>query len=348
MFPHLEEELGPLNERLLKLVRIIEFIRIEDFIPYQGKSPGRPIQSRAAIARAFIAKTLYNFPTTRILIDRLKIDSSLRRICGWERKNQIPSESTFSRAFAEFAQSELLEAVHCFMVENTYVERIVGHVSRDSTKIEAREKPLKKEKKVKPKPKKRGRPKKGEVAPEKPLKRLEKQPDMTLEQMKKDLPSACDIGSKKNSQGYLETWTGYKLHIDAGDGGIPLSCILTSASVHDSQVALPLMELTGGRVKYCYELMDSAYDADIIRFKSTSSGHQPLIDSNPRRGEKREFEAHEKQRYKERTTVERINGRLKDEFGGKTVRVRGPKKVMAHLMFGIMCLTADQLMRFLT
>ena len=31
-----------------------------------------------------------------------------------------------------------------------------------------------------------------------------------------------------------ETWIGYKLHIDVADGQIPISCILTSASLHDS------------------------------------------------------------------------------------------------------------------
>ena len=53
-------------------------------------------------------------------------------------------------------------------------------------------------------------------------------------------------------------------------------------------------------------------------------------------------------RYNERSNVERVNGRLKDEFGGKMVRVRGHAKVMTHLMFGIIALTADQLIRFVT
>jgi len=53
-------------------------------------------------------------------------------------------------------------------------------------------------------------------------------------------------------------------------------------------------------------------------------------------------------RYNERSNVERVNGRLKDEFGGKMVRVRGHAKVMTHLMFGILVLTADQLIRFVT
>ena len=44
-----------------------------------------------------------------------------------------------------------------------------------------------------------------------------------------------------------------------------------------------------------------------------------------------------------RSTVERVNGRLKDEFGGRSVRVRGHAKVLCHLMFGIVALTVDQI-----
>ena len=46
--------------------------------------------------------------------------------------------------------------------------------------------------------------------------------------------------------------------------------------------------------------------------------------------------------------VERVNARLKDEFGGKQIRVRGAVKVMAHLMFGILALTVDQWLRMST
>ncbi len=46
--------------------------------------------------------------------------------------------------------------------------------------------------------------------------------------------------------------------------------------------------------------------------------------------------------------MERVNGRLKDEFGGRMVRVRGHAKVMCHLMFGILALTANQLLSFVT
>lgn len=43
--------------------------------------------------------------------------------------------------------------------------------------------------------------------------------------------------------------------------------------------------------------------------------------------------------------MERVNRRLKDEFGGRHVRVRRHAKVICPLMFGIVALTVDQLMR---
>lgn len=360
LFPRISEELGKLTDKQQELVTTLEIMRIEGFILSGYGYPGRPAEDRSAIARAFVAKMIYNMPTTRILLDRLKTDISLRRICGWERVNDIPSESTFSRAFAEFADAKLPERVHESFIKKCYKGEIVGHNSRDSTAIEAREKPLKKEK-VKKVVKKRGRPKKGEERIKEPT-RLERQAaGMGLSDMLKDLPGACDVGTKKNSKGYKTSWIGYKLHIDSADGGIPISCILTSASVHDSQVAIPLAKISNDRVTNLYDLMDSAYDAPQIHETSRQLGHIPLIDKHPRRDKelKAEIKAENKRcrivghqraetvRYKERSTVERVNARLKDEFGGRVVRVKGAAKVMCHLMFGILALTANQMMCFL-
>jgi len=56
------------------------------------------------------------------------------------------------------------------------------------------------------------------------------------------------------------------------------------------------------------------------------------------------FKFPEKTRYNQRSSSERVNGRLKDEFGGRMVRVKGPIKVACHLMFGILALTADAIL----
>ena len=363
LFPFLDEELGELTEREHKLVTTLELVRIEKYTATMHSLYGRPPKERSAIARAFIAKSVYNMPTTRALLDRLASDRKLRRICGWENKGDIPSESTFSRAFAEFAKSQLPSCAHQSVISENLGEEILSQISRDSTEIEAREKPITKHP-VETQPhevgtkRKPGRPKKGEEQVKEPT-RLERQRIMTLEEMLKDLPCQCDKGTKKNSKGYIETWIGYKLHIDSAEGQIPISCILTSASTHDSQAALPLAMMSSQRVINLYDLMDSAYDAPVIRDYSRLLGHVPIIDINTRRNtelkaelkeearrlELLHFERPEDIRYKGRTNAERVNARLKDEFGGRLILVRGYAKVMTHLMFGILALTADQLVR---
>ncbi|MEA3222157.1 MAG: transposase, partial [Thermodesulfobacteriota bacterium] len=105
---------------------------------------GRRRGDRAKIAKAFVAKAVYNFETTKVLIEYLRNSKNLRRLCGWEARNDIPSESTFSRVFAEFSQGNLSQKIHEAMVKAYCGDKLAGHVSRDSTAIEAREKPVKK------------------------------------------------------------------------------------------------------------------------------------------------------------------------------------------------------------
>ena len=287
------------------------------------------------------------------------------------------------------------------MIQNSYQkdtpqDQLVGHITRDSTAIEVRERfpeqteqraarqkkhaPKKSTrtnkqrvpKQLLPKPiakRKRGRPKKSENALS--GRRLPRQRRQTLEEMLLELPRDCSIGAKTSSKGYQQYWRGYKFHIDVADGQIPISCVLTSASLHDSQVAIPLATISAQRVTSLYALMDAAYDAKEIREHCESLGQVPLIDPVQRavpithrtqqdslRGyDKRRklpqtipgkippFTTAQEERYKIRTMSERVNARVKDEFGGRTTRVRGASKVMAHLMFGILALTVDQLLR---
>src|SRR5208337_4974503 len=136
-----------------------------------------PPEDRRALARAFVAKALLGVSTTRDLIERLDVDKSLRRILGWEGRAQVPSESTFSRAFAAFAQGDLPSKMHAALIERSLGGRIIGAIARDATEIEARETPVKKDEKDDPPPprsaggspptdaepqKKRGRPRFGQ------------------------------------------------------------------------------------------------------------------------------------------------------------------------------------------
>lgn len=366
LLPELRNEVGPLTPKLEKVIHILEWVRIEEFTGPGGCGVGRPQLERAWLANAFVAKAVLGLVTTVALIERLTIDRAPRRLCGFPMCKKLPSESTFSRAFDEFAEGKLAERVHEALIKAHLGGELIGHLSRDGTAIEARERPRRAEadipeasppsdllsaqaKATAPKTpapaKRRGRPRRGEKrapAKESPIHRQRQQ---TLAQMMAEIPTHCDRGTKCNAQGYKVSWNGYKLHLDTADCGVPVAALLSSASMHDSRAAIPLSLMSAQRVTNCYDLMDAAYCSSELRDHCRSLGHVPLIDHNPRKGDKIEFAPHEAIRYNERTAAERSNARLKDEFGGNCVMVKGDDKVMSHLMFGVLALSADQLMR---
>lgn len=255
LFPFLrEEDHRALSPALEQVIRVLEFTQIDRFIPSRREFVGRPPKERVALARAFVAKVVLDLPTTEALIDRRKVDRALRRICGFERCHAIPSASRCSRVFAEFTALELPARVHEALIRAQLGDQILGHIARDSTEIEAREKPatqvvadapaappgLFEEVMIKATPasaepvpapaKQRGRPRKGEERPKEPTV-IERQVGQSAAESLAQLPTACDVGSKKNSKDFKETWTGYKLHIDTADGDIPVTAMLTSASL---------------------------------------------------------------------------------------------------------------------
>ena len=146
LFPRLEGELGPMGERYELFVAVLELVRVEALLPYFRGQAGRPEEDRAALARAFIAKAVFDVPTTRGLIERLEVDGRLCRLCGWSGAGRLPSEATFSRAFSEFAESRLASRLHETLIARTMDGHLVEHISRDATAIEAREKPAPKPK----------------------------------------------------------------------------------------------------------------------------------------------------------------------------------------------------------
>lgn len=348
LFPHLDECLpSSLTEREKHLVKILELIQIEKYVPFTASNQwmGRRLQEREAIARAFVAKAFLKYQHTSSLRNELLSTPNLRMICGFARRRDVVSESTFSRAFREYARHGMGGVIHDALVKEHLGAELIGHISRDSTAIVGREKPMKKAAKPIKIARKKGRPAKGEVREPVEPKRLDVQRQQSVAEAIALLPKACDRGTKKNAKGYKESWNGFKLHLDVNDFGVPISALLTSASVHDSQVAIPLMKLTSSKVSYCYDLMDAAYDAAQIWEQSRELGHVPIIDKNPRGKEVIPMAPHEALRYNERTAAERCNSRLKEEFGGRQVMVRGADKVMMHLMFGVISLFADQLLK---
>jgi hypothetical protein len=346
LFPLLLEEVGELGEKDRQFVQVVSLLPLGPFVSrYDWCRIGCPPHERSWLLHAFIAKEIYQFSTREALVDALKARPTLRRLCGWESVGQLPSLSTFCRAFARFAADELPQKIHEALVKLHCGPKLVGHASHDATAIPAPERPCFPASRAQDAvaqpvvPRKPGRPKKGQEAPPRPPTRLQLQPQRTLAENLADLPRWCDSGAKTGSKGHMEYWRGYKLHLSVVDGDIPVSAILTSASTHDSQVAIPLMQMSAQRVTSLYDLMDAAYDAQAIHTYSRSLGHVPIIEP-AQRGAWIPLDPAERQRFGQRSSNERVNGRLKDFFGGRTVRVRGAAKVMCHLMFGILAITA--------
>ena len=314
LFPIVEEVLGPISDKHKQLVSAIGFAECRKFIKAFRGCVGRPQKDRESIAHAFIAKAIFNISQTKTLLVWIKNDANLRCLCGWETISSIPSEATFSRAFAEFAKTNIAAKMHEAFVKKYHSNHVIWNVSRDSTEIVAREKVAKKKgcpakevikaplepssletqmtmnvtemladqvnsnvshdsteivarEKAATEPKteevviakvakKKGRPAKGTIKEPLEPSRLEKQLNMNVAEMLADLPKECDVGCKTDSKGYKHSWSGYKLHVDTGDGDIPISAVLTSASLHDSQVAIALSKITRAR------LLDWTYDTN--------------------------------------------------------------------------------------
>ena len=364
LFPELKEELGTLSSKEEKLIKILDFAEIEKNIIVVSIT--NTPKDREEIARAFIAKSVYNMQTTRDLIDRLHVDRVLRVLCGWRYKRDVPSEAKFSRVFKELSELKIAEKTHEKFIKEYLSDTLFMYNASDATKIPLREKAVKVEKKEKKKYKV-GRPKKGEVREPKIPSILKQQKEMDgAEDMLKLISTKCGVGVKQNSKGNREVWIGGKLHISAVDGDIPITALYSGANVHDSSLALPLIKETSNRVDYLYDLQDAGYDADIIREFSKKYNHRPIIDINPKnskelkekiqliKDEKKKFEffnlpqSSDIHHYNQRSMVERVNKYLKDDFGCNTIYYQGATKVASVLAFGILSVCIHQSLKLVT
>jgi IS5 family transposase len=254
----------------------------------------------------------------------------------------VPGKATFSRALEFLSEQGILEQTLDGMVSMAHKDLVVYHVNRDSTAIEAREKVVKKAEEKAPEPaKKRGRPAKdAPKAPKEPTV-IEKQAKQDAKTSLEGIDKECAWGCKKNSEGNVSFWKGYKLHLDVSDTGFPLTAVVTGANVHDSQLAIPMEQLTEMKVPFCYSLMDSAYDSKVIDEYIRSHGRIPIIYPNKRKDNDRPpLDPAKQERYNIRTTVERANSHLKDSLIPHSIYVKGYKKVSFVLMAGVICLAA--------
>ncbi len=126
----LEQTLTPVHQRI---VLTLDWLNLDSLIGYSGKRAGPPERSRVALAQAFVAKAILGFEQTTQLRSRLAVDTVLRRLLGFESHRALPSEATFSRAFAEFARTGLPAKAHEALIRQHLGSTVIGHIARDST-----------------------------------------------------------------------------------------------------------------------------------------------------------------------------------------------------------------------
>ena len=309
-----EEYLWDEYETFLHLLRVIEE-QIPTLIrSYAGS--GRIPYRYTPLIRSFFAKRYFGIEKTGHLIRRLKGEANLRLLCGF---TEVPGKASFSRGLAFPAEQGIHEQTPDGIVFMAHKGLVVYQVNRDSTAIEAREEVVRKAEEKPPKPtEKRGRPAKNMPKAPKEPRVIEKQAEGDAKTSLDGIGKECAWGCKKNGEGNVRFWKGYKrtkgpMHRDVGDTGFPPTAIVTGATVHDSQPAIPMEQVTEMNVPFCYGLMASAYDSKVIDRFIRSHGRIPIIDPNKRKDNDRPPLGPAKQeRYTIRTTVERANSHLKD------------------------------------
>jgi len=277
------EELGELTAKQSLLVSVLEFAKLEEHLPYAGRFPDRPPEDRIVIARAFVhqdglrhGEHAHPAGSTRNRSNgspslwlgtqggRARRIHLLPRLCWICRKplTRTGASGAYRATFWRPDSRTHIPRFHsdCCAWETGKEGSGRGKEAKKTEASEKREKSARKH-------------------------RLGWNARLRASPFAKWLPSCPGpvmFRHQTKQQRPYTNWIGFKLHIDAANGGIPVSCLLTSAALHDSQVAIPLAKMTYGRVTSLYDMMDSAYDAPQIKAHSRSLGHVPVIDTNPR------------------------------------------------------------------
>jgi hypothetical protein len=281
---------------------------------------GRSGYSLMSIFSIMILKLMYQLLTIRQTLQLLQENGNLRMIVEID---SVPSEASMSRLSRQVQKIVDPQEIHERLI-NLYQQetgRIIGHLSIDSTIVEAREKPIKATQQRK-RPKKRGRKRKGSIeeAEYRALKAKKAQqlaqylvesPEVSISELEK----RCSLTAKQNSQGRRQWFIGYKAHMACDDFGVPVAYTVTGACVHDTKAAIPLMKLTQKNFDFLYALMDKGYVSTDIEAYVQMIGRRAIIAQRSYRGRPPpQMDPPTALRYEVRTTVERTNGELKDGY----------------------------------
>ena len=134
-----EEHLNDQQKTFLHMLRCIEAYLPLLRRPYAGT--GRPPYQYQPFLRSQLAKCFFQIDTTTQLIKRLHADPNLRLLCGFTK---VPGQASFSRAYSYLAGTEIVPGMLEGLAKETFKDKVVYHICRDSTAIPARETVVKK------------------------------------------------------------------------------------------------------------------------------------------------------------------------------------------------------------
>ena len=301
----------------------------------RGHYKGRKGYNLITILGIQLLKLHYRQPTMKETLLLLQENGNLRDILGISRVPSTASASRLARMVEKVVHPEALHE-RLVLAYQQGMDRMVGHLSIDSTTIQAREKPFVRSKEVvipvvPAVPKKRGPKQKGspeekaylEEKAETERKKVEylKEP---FEKSLSELELRCSMTAKQNSKGKRQWFIGYKAHLATDDFGVVIAFAVTGACVHDCKVAVPLMKKVKKITDFLYALMDKGYLNPEINAYAGMIGRRVIIDQRARRGKAAlPMDKADANRYKARSTVERSNSELKDGFLPDKIYRRG-------------------------
>lgn len=294
---------------------------------------GRNGYALSSILGIMLLKLLYQMRTMKGTLQLLQENGNLKDMLAITK---VPSEATVSRLSKEVEEIVNPTDLHQRVVQayTKSLDRLaVGHLSIDSTTIEAREKPVKTGTPKTKTNKKRGRKAKGSLEEHQYRERQAQMEQDRIAYLQESFEASlsrlemrCSMTAKQNSKGKKQWFIGYKAHLATDDYGVPMSFAVTGASVHDSKVAVPLMKKTRGITDFWYVLLDKGYISPVINDYVDMIERKVIIDRKAYQGVvAAPLDPASQLRYTARTTVERTNSELKDGFLPDTIYKRGAR-----------------------
>ncbi|MFH1560013.1 MAG: transposase [Chloroflexota bacterium] len=279
--------------------------------PMRRGPKGHPVE---VLRHCLVAKYVMGLESTAALIRTLQNNPFIAEACGIPSPNCIPHEATFSRFFARLSKYQIaakLKDVSRRLVRQHY-QTIPGfgqRVALDSTTL------------------------RGWVNGGKPN------------------PSDKEAGwsVKKNTHGKTEFTLGWKLHLLVDcESELPIAANVSPGNAHDASRASNVLSearFTTSKFRPKYAMADKGYSGKpLYNLIKRQYRAQPIIDPNASHKRYAADVAEMRQTagwqalYRQRSSVERVNSRLKGQRSLNHITVRGIRKVTAHCYLSLIAM----------